>query len=37
VAAMTYWVALQSAAETAESRREEILAALSRREGPMGA
>lgn len=36
VAALTYYVALESSAEAADQRRERILAALSRNEGPMG-
>lgn len=37
VAGLTYYVALESAVETVENRREQILAALSRGDGPMGA
>jgi ABC-2 type transport system permease protein len=36
VAALTYIVALDSSVEVADRRREQILAALSRGEGPMG-
>jgi ABC-2 type transport system permease protein len=36
VAGMAYYISLDSAIETAERRREEILAALSRGEGPIG-
>lgn len=36
VAGLTYYVALDSSADAAEQRREQILAALSRSDGPMG-
>lgn len=36
VAGLTYYVALESSVDAAEQRREQILAALSRSDGPMG-
>jgi ABC-2 type transport system permease protein len=36
VAGLTYYVALESSVDAAERRREQILAALSRSDGPMG-
>ena len=37
IACAVYWVALDSALETAESKREEIVTALSKVEGPVAA
>jgi len=36
VAGLGYWVSMESAVETAERQKEEMLAALSRGEGPIG-
>jgi hypothetical protein len=36
VAAMSYWVSLDSAVEALDHRREQILDSLMRAEGPVG-